>query len=212
MNLKLCIYIVLATLATIFSSCSIAQAIKLKDCTYTYSHISDVRFLNMTQKELVSIGGVVRTTQALAGKTDKVPLSFTIHMQVHNPNKGTASMDRLFYTVSLDSIQIAEGNSSDNFTVAGGFTVDLPLRLHLDLKTLLQKESSASVKNVLMNFLGMSDTPSLVTLNLRPVIRIAGSSLGIPKGIPVSFYYGAKSQDEVASVEGQNTATQNKRK
>ena len=186
-------------LALILSACSIVQAVKLKDCQYAYSHVSDVQFLNMDKRDLVSITGIARITSALAGRSEKVPLSFTVHMKVSNPNKGTASMDRLFYTVSLDSIEIAEGSNTESFTVAGGCSADLPLRLHLDLKALLQRNSSPTVRNVIKNFLGLSDTPSLVTINLRPVIRVAGTSMGVPRSIPISFYYGGK-QGEVASA------------
>ncbi len=76
------------------------QAIKLKDCTYTYSHISDVTFMDMTSKDRRSISGITMMTRALLGKTDKITMGCTIHLNVTNPNKQTASMDRLFYSVA----------------------------------------------------------------------------------------------------------------
>lgn len=154
--------------------------------------------MGMTGKERRTIAGIAQVTKGLLGKTDKVTLGCTIHLNVTNPNKKTASMDRLFYSISLDSIQIAEGNNMTPFIVVGESTADLPLIINVDLKTIMQQHSRATVVNTLKNFLGMSDTPTLVTVNLRPVIRVAGQSLAIPKSIPLTFEYGGK-KDEPTS-------------
>ncbi|MCQ2348219.1 MAG: hypothetical protein MJZ65_03415 [Paludibacteraceae bacterium] len=185
--------IIVLLLAVIgLSSCNVMQAIKLKDCTYNYSHISDITFMDMTGKDRRSISGVTMITRALLGKTDKVTMGCTIHLKVTNPNKQTASMDRLFYSVALDSIQIAEGSNAEAFIVAGESTADMAIVLSVDIKTLMAQHSRATVINVLKNFLNMSDTPTLITVNLRPVIRIAGVSMAIPKAIPLTFHYGGK--------------------
>ncbi|MCQ2342328.1 MAG: hypothetical protein MJZ75_02380 [Paludibacteraceae bacterium] len=176
----------------LMSSCSITQAVKLKDCQYSYSHISDITFMDMVGKERRSIAGIAQMTRAIMGKTDKVTLGCTIHLKVNNPNKQTASMDRLFYTVALDSIMIAEGCNTEAFIVAGESSADMPLKLSVDIKTLLSNHSRSTVINMLKNFLNMSDTPSIVTVNLKPVIRVAGVSMAIPKSIPLTFEYGGK--------------------
>lgn len=192
MNMKRSSVILLLLLVIVLASCSVMQAIKLKDCTYSYSHISDVTFMDMTSKDRRSISGVTMMTRALLGKTDKVTMGCTIHLNVTNPNKQTASMDRLFYTVALDSIQIAEGSNAEAFIVAGESTADMALVVSVDVKTLMAQHSRATVINVLKNFLNMSDTPTLVTVNLRPVIRVAGVPMAIPKAIPLTFHYGGK--------------------
>ncbi len=174
------------------TSCNVMQAIKLKDCQYTYSHISDVTFMDMTGKERRSIAGIAQITRALAGKTDKITMGCTIHLNVVNPNKETASMDRVFYTVALDSIDIAEGSNSEAFIVAGGSSADMPIKLSVDVKTLMHEHSRATITNMVKNFLGMSETPTRVTVKLKPVIRVGGVALAIPKAIPLTFEYGGK--------------------
>jgi len=190
-------YIIFMVLALgIMPSCSISQAIKLKDCEYTYSHISDVTFMDMTSKERKSIAGVTMMTRALLGKTDKVTMGCTIHIRVHNPNNQTASVDRLFYTVALDSIQIAEGNNIDPFVVAGQSTAIMPIRLSVDVKELMKEHSKGTMVNILKNFLNMSDTPTLVTLTLKPLIHVAGASVALTKPIPITFEYGGKKKEQ----------------
>jgi len=179
------------------SSCSISQAIKLKDCEYTYSHVSDLTFMDMTAKDRKSIAGVTMMTRALLGKTDKITLGGTIHIKVHNPNKQTASVDKLFYTVALDSIQIAEGSSTDAFIVAGNSTADMPIQLSVDIKELMKEHSKATMINVVKNFLNMSDTPTQITVTLRPLIHVAGVSAALTKPIPITFEYRGSSTGEV---------------
>jgi len=172
------------------SSCSVTQAIKLKDCEYTYSHISDVTFMDMTAKDRKSIAGVTMMTRALLGKTDQIRIGATIHLRVHNPNKHTASVDKLFYSVALDSITIAEGSLTEAFIVAGESISDMPIILSVDIKELMKEHSKATMVNVVKNFLNMSDTPSHVTVTLKPLIRVGSTAVAITKPILISFDYG----------------------
>jgi len=172
------------------SSCSITQAIKLKDCEYTYSHISDVTFMDMTAKDRKSIAGVTMMTRALLGKTDQIRMGATIHLRVHNPNKHTASVDRLFYSVALDSIPLAEGCLTDAFIVAGESTADMPIIFSVDVKELMKEHSKATMVNIVKNFLNMSDTPSHITVTLKPLIHVGSSAVAITKPIPIEFEYG----------------------
>jgi len=197
MKIRFLFYILLMVLALgIMPSCSISQAIKLKDCEYSYSHISDVTFMDMTAKDRKSIAGVTMMTRALLGKTDKVTMGCTIHIRVHNPNKQTASVDRLFYTVALDSIQIAEGSNMDAFIVAGQSTADMPIQLSVDVKELMKEHSKSTMVKTVKNFLNMSDTPTLVTVTLKPLIRVAGTAVALTKPIPISFEYGGKKEEQ----------------
>lgn len=181
------------------AGCNVTQAIKLKDCTYSYSHISDVTFMDMTASERRSIAGITQITRALFGKTDQVTMGCTIHLTVKNPNKQTASMDRLFYTIALDSIQIAEGSNNEAFIVAGESRADMPITLSVDIKSLTKEHSRATVINMLKNFLGLSETPTQVTVKLKPVIRMGSVAMAIPKAIPLTFQYGGKKGEKEAN-------------
>ena len=177
-------------LALALCGCSVVQAVKLKDCTYEYSHISDVTFLEMTRSELLSIQGIARVTRFIKSPDETVRMGFTLHMKVTNPNKGIASMERLYYTVCLDdSIHVADGSIPANFTVLGGTSADLALPLSFSLNQLFSGQSKASVRKLAWNAIGRGDSPSKITVNLRPVIRVGGAAMSIPKSIPLIFEY-----------------------
>lgn len=180
--------VVVMTLA--LCACSVLQAVKLKDCTYEYSHLSDVTFLEMTRSELLSIQGIARVTRFVMNPTDDVKMGFTLHMKVTNPNKGIASMERLYYTVCLDdSLQVAAGSVPENFTVLGGTYADLALPLSFSMNQLFSGRSKTSVRKLAWNMIGRGDSPSKITVNLRPVIRVGGAAMSIPKSIPLTFEY-----------------------
>ena len=170
--------------------CSVFQALKLKDCTYEYSHISDVTFLEMTHSELVSIQGIARVTRYLRNPTEDVKVGFTLHLKVSNPNKGIASMERLYYTVCLDdSLQVAEGSVPENFTVLGGTSANLALPLSFSMNQLFSGQGKASFRKLALNMINRGDSPSKITVNLRPVIRVGGAAMSVPKNIPLTFEY-----------------------
>lgn len=170
--------------------CSVFQALKLKDCTYEYSHISDVTFLEMTHSELVSIQGIARVTRYLRNPTEDVKVGFTLHLKVSNPNKGIASMERLYYTVCLDdSLQVAEGSVPENFTVLGGASANLALPLIFSMNQLFSGQGKASFRKLALNMINRGDSPSKITVNLRPVIRVGGAAMSVPNNIPLTFEY-----------------------
>lgn len=185
-------WILILFAAILLSSCSIMQAVALKDCTYTYNRITDVTFMNLKQSDIVSFSGITRVTKALISKNEEMPLGFTVHVRVSNPNKKTASVDRIFYVVDLDTIQVASGCTTEPLIVAGESTIDMPLRFVFDVKTMLNSGASPTLGNLVKNFIGIGDTATNVTLHLKPVVKVGSASMSIPKPIALHFAYGGK--------------------
>lgn len=155
-------------LMALVTGCSLLQAVALKDCNYSYGGVSNVRVSDFTQ------------------------LSMTVHIKVENPNKHTASMEQVIYKVSLDSVEIGGGTSTQPLMVPGGEVAELPLQLNIDLKNVLSSEYRAALMKTLRNMMGWSAEPTLITISLRPSIRFGNSTITAPKYIPVSFEYSGK--------------------
>lgn len=190
MKSTICRFLGVILVALLVCGCSVFQAIKLKDCTYEYSHVSDVTFLGMTRSELLSLQGIARVTRFVGNPTEEVKVGFTLHLKVSNPNQGIASMERLYYTVCLDdSLQVAEGAVPENFTVLGGTSANLALPLSFSMNQLFFGQGKASFRNLALNMINRGDSPSRITVNLRPVIRVGGAAMSVPKSIPLTFEY-----------------------
>jgi len=169
----------------------VKQAIALKDCKYAYSRMSDITFMNMGTTELMSFGGAAKLAVGLLGNSP-APLGFTIHLRVTNPNQTTAAMESLYYKVILDSVEVAEGNSIEPFMVVGGGEADLPLKINVDMKSLLQSDKRATITKVIRNLVGVSNEPTDVNVLLKPTIRIGNAQVTSPVFIPVSFVYSGR--------------------
>ena len=185
-------WIAVSAMAVLVCGCTmLKQAVALKDCKYAYSRMSDITFMDMKPTDLASFAGAAKLTMGLLGN-QPAPLGFTIHLRVTNPNETTAAMESLYYKVSLDSVEVAEGNSLEPFMVVGGGEADLPLKIRTDVKTLLQSDKRATMTKVIRNLVGVSNEPTDVTLLLKPTIRVGNGQLTSPVFIPVKFVYSGK--------------------
>jgi LEA14-like dessication related protein len=101
-------------------------------------------------------------------------------------------MESLYYKVSLDSVEVAEGSSMEPFMVVGGGEADLPLKINTDMKTLLQSDKRATVTKVIRNLVGVSNEPTDVTVQLKPSIRVGNGLLTSPVYFPIKFVYSGK--------------------
>ena len=177
---------------TLFSSCTVLQqAVALKDCKYAYSRMSDVTFMDMKTTEMATFAGAAKLAMGLLGN-QPAPLGFTIHLKVTNPNQTTAAMESLYYKVSLDSVEVAEGTSMEPFMVVGGGEADLPLKISTDMKNLLQSDKRATMTKVIRNLVGVANEPTDVTVLLKPTIRVGNAQLTSPVFIPVKFVYSGR--------------------
>lgn len=183
--------LILFSCCLILAACSLAQAMALKDCKYSYNKMTDVTFLGMTSSDILSLTGPAKLAVGLLGKAE-APLDFTVHINVFNPNNTTAAMESLYYKVSLDSVQVAEGSTSEPFMVVGGTTADLPLRLSVDMKDLIKSDKRPVVTRAIKNMLGVGTEPTNVTVQLRPTFKMGASVVTSPVFIPVSFAYSGK--------------------
>lgn len=183
------------------TGCSISQALALKDCSYEYSSMSDVNLAGLTLENVRSVSGYAELTQrsirAIANKEATFPVGMTAHIRVTNPNKRRiAAIEGIYYSVDLDSIRIADGKSEQSLMVMPQSSADLPLAVNMDLKPILSKEMRPVLRNVLANMLHRSDTPTVITVWIRPVLKLGSSYHTTPKPIPVRIEYTGKKKND----------------
>ncbi len=189
-----------AIVLAVLSGCTVLQqAIAMKDCKYAYSSMSDITFMDMKTSELATFTGAAKLAMGLLGNSP-APLGFTVHLNVTNPNQTTAAMESLYYKVSLDSVEVADGASTEPFSVAGGSQADLPLKINVDVKNLLQSDKRATITKVVRNLVGVSDEPTMVNVQLKPTIRMGNAQLTSPVYIPISFEYSGKKSNNVTAM------------
>ena len=195
-DMKKQVLVLALAVATVFCGCTaLKQAIALKDCKYTYSRMTDITFMGMNTNQMATFGGAAQLAMGLLGNTP-APLGFTIHLNVTNPNQTNAAVESMYYKVGLDSIEVADGALEEPFVVPAGGDADLPLKISVDVKNLLQSEKRATMTKVIRNLVGVSNEPTDVIVQLKPTIRVGNSTMTSPVYFPVKFVYSGKKTNQ----------------
>ena len=195
-HMKQKFFVLVLAVATVFCGCTaLKQAIALKDCKYTYSRMTDITFMGMNTNQMATFGGAAQLAMGLLGNTP-APLGFTIHLDVANPNQTNAAVESLYYKVGLDNIEVADGALEEPFVVPAGGDADLPLKISVDVKNLLQSEKRATMTKVIRNLVGVSNEPTDVIVQLKPTIRVGNSTMTSPVYFPVKFVYSGKKTNQ----------------
>jgi LEA14-like dessication related protein len=179
-----------------YSGCDVAKqiggAFTLTQCNFNYNSISNLSLSGTNLSNGLTAANILRLTSLLTGNTSSIPLDFTLNLNVDNPNHSAASLNGLQYTLTIDDVQFTTGEIDQAFQVAAGETQVLPLRIGLDLATLLKGESKDAVLTIAKNFLGIGTKKSKVSFQLKPTFDIGGYPLTSPTFIPVNFSFGGK--------------------
>jgi LEA14-like dessication related protein len=197
--MKKIIYSVLFPVIWMLSGCTVLQsslsnAYNLANCDYKYHSISNLTISDMNLSRGISALMIPKVLLILSGNTPSIPLNFTLNLDVKNPNSGTAAFQALNYILSIDDVPFTTGNIRQAFSVGAGETGRLPVTIGVDIAELMKSHSKPAVENILKNFLGLSDTASKVTLQLKPSFKVGEQTFSSPVYIPVSFSFGGKKQ------------------
>jgi len=179
----------------LLSGCTaLQQAIAFKDCKYSYKSLTDITFMDLPTSQLLTFGGAAKMANGLLGK-EAAPLGFTIHLNVDNPNQFAAAVDSLYYIVSLDSVEVAEGSMPENFRVEPGERADLALPLKVDMRNIMKSDKRSIMTKTIKNMVGIGSEPVQVLVRIRPTLRVGNRKMTVPAYIPVSFEYTGKKKN-----------------
>ena len=180
-----------------FSGCTVLQnslsnAYNLANCDYKYHSITNLTISDMNLSKGLTPLMIPKVLAILSSNTTSIPLNFRVNVDVNNPNSGAAAFQSLLYIISIDDIQFTTGNFTQPFHVNAGETKVLPMDIGLDIIDLMKNNSQTAVMNIIKNFLGLNDTASKVTVQLKPSFRIGEQLFASPVYIPVNFNFGGK--------------------
>lgn len=171
---------------------SLSNAYNLANCDYKYSSISNLTISDINVSNGLSALMIPKVLSILSGNASSIPLDFTLNLDVKNPNAGTAAFQALSYIVSIDDMQFTTGNFQQPFSVGAGETQQLPMTIGVDIAQLMKNNSKDAVMNIVKNFLGIGDTSSKVSVQLKPSFKVGEQTFTSPVYIPVSFNFGGK--------------------
>ena len=195
--MKQVIYGILFSVTLMISGCaalqsSLSSAYNLANCEYKYHSVSNLTISDMNLSNGLSPLMIPKVLSILSGNASSIPLNFTLNLDVKNPNSGTAAFQAMEYVLSIDDVRFTTGNFRQPFQVNAGETQMLPMVIGVDIAELMRNNTASAVGNIVKNFLGLSDTASKVTIQLKPSFKVGEQIFASPVYIPVNFSFGGK--------------------
>ena len=191
--MKQILYLILITAMIGFSGCSgLKETYNLKNCDYDFHSITNLTIADIDLSKGLTPLMVPVVLSILAGNATSIPMHFTINIDVENPNEGAASFEKLEYIIYIDNIRITDGLVTQPFYVEGGNSKVLSVDIDIDIMDLVKENTRPATENAIKNFLGISDTPSKVNVQLKPSFKVGKQTFAAPSYVSVNFTYNGK--------------------
>ena len=110
-----------------------------------------------------------------------LPLSFTLNVEVRNPNPAMAALNGLEYLAFIDDVEVARGQLDRRIEIpANGGITTIPLRLSTDLIDILNKDSRQALVNFGLNLADAGNRPTRVSIKVKPTILVGAMEINYP--------------------------------
>lgn len=184
MKQKYFVIILITSLLTILSACSLSRAMQMVNCDYSFHGITGLSWAGInfgttsTDQSKLGAGTLAKCAKAIANKDYTTTIGITI--EAKNPDKRVASIAGFDYVVLYQNKEIASGvsiNKEDIVVPAHGSTI-IPMNFSIDITDVINFKSLKAVENTL-HFLGevkkLGDNDTDFAIKLRPHIRVGKS-------------------------------------
>jgi hypothetical protein len=170
---------VLSQLASQFTSVA-----NLANCDFSLKNVSNVTVAGINVKKLtqgqLSATDVVKLVAAYQAK--KVPLALDVNIDVTNPTTTQAAMTALDWILAIDGTDMANGVSSNTYTIKPSTTTTVPLGVNTDLAQLFSSKGVDALKNFASSFTN-EGISSKVGLRVRPSLSVGSTQVPFPNYI-----------------------------
>ena len=129
---------------------------------------------------------------------NSLPLSFTINVDVKNPNDGSGGYPRTNATIVsfpwrlyIDGKETVTGNIGSEVSVQGtGETSVIPLKISVDLVRFFKDKGYEGIINLALNLSRQGNSTSKITLYAQPTVRTELGNIKYPEELKiVNFEY-----------------------
>jgi hypothetical protein len=173
----------------LFNCRTIREVKNLAQCEFSTTTIENLKLANVNVQdasEIAEIGPleIANILRSVSQKT--LPLSFTINININNPNEKLAALNYLEWIAEIDKVEIAKGVVNQRYEIPAGQSIVMPLQISSDLyKIFSQKEG----RDLIAKALGIKDDdnrPKNLTLRVKPSISVGKGYIKYPGYIAVS--------------------------
>jgi len=166
-----------------------AQAINLKNCTFSVNGINQIKMMGIDlskgmNKTNLSAMQLLSVTNSLLNK--KLPVSFNVNLDVNNPNGIAASLGQMDYIISLNNKEVISSTFTDGFSIPANSKGRVAIPITTDLFQLFSGETADAILNLAFKLAGAQSNPVNLGVKVKPYIKVNNTSLAYPDYITIN--------------------------
>ncbi len=183
---RLSIFIPMILLAAISeNSCNFLKEIStLGKCEFRVTTLEDPEIAGVDISQIRSFTDLNFVDMGIISSSflrGDLPLSFTLNVEVRNPNPAMAALNGLEYIAFIDDVEVARGQLDRRIEIpANGGITTIPLRLNTDLIDILKKDSRQALVNFGLNLADAGNRPTRVSIKIKPTILVGAMEINYP--------------------------------
>jgi LEA14-like dessication related protein len=180
------IFIPMILLAAISqNSCNFLKEISaLGKCEFRVTTLDDPEIAGVDVSQIRSFNDLSLVDMGIISASflkGDLPLSFTLNVEVRNPNPAMAALNSLEYLAFIDDVEVANGQLDRRIEIpANGGVTAIPLRLNTDLIDIMKKDSRQALVNFGLNLADAGNRPTRVSIKVKPTILVGAMEINYP--------------------------------
>jgi LEA14-like dessication related protein len=181
-------------------SCNILKEITtLGKCEFRMTTLEDPEIAGVDVSQIRSMSDINFVDMGIISASilrGDLPLSFTLNVEVRNPNPAMAALNRLEYMAFIDDVQVAEGSLDKRIEIpSNGGISTIPLHLRTDLIDILKKDSRQALVNFGLNLADAGNRPTRVSVKVKPTILVGAMEIVYPGYFTVKHDFTSGEED-----------------
>lgn len=186
-SLKVISLFLLLLLAT--ESCKqLSQMNRLQVCEFSVKSIENSKLAGVSVQNISNVAdlGVLEMGKlAMAYAAGKLPLDFTLNLDIENPGDKPAGLNKMDWIILMEDKEISRGTTSEKITIQGKQTQTLPLKVRLNITEIIDSESLTGAFRIVSEYLGLGAGETKLKIKVKPYFQIGEKELPAPAYITV---------------------------
>ncbi|MCK9617229.1 MAG: LEA type 2 family protein [Lentimicrobiaceae bacterium] len=183
-------------MASIFTACDVLQQAEkmanLTKCEFRLGSVTNLKLagINVQNAKAVkdlSLMDAQRLLTAVAANS--FPLTFTLNVDVRNPNTSAAGLSKMDWILFIDDIQMLSGAVNQQVTIPAKGIKAIPVNASVDLKKVLKGKTADAIINFGLNLASAGNKPTRMMMQLKPTIMIGSYPLSYPGYLTVKTVF-----------------------
>ncbi|MBS4012182.1 MAG: hypothetical protein KGZ97_00280 [Bacteroidetes bacterium] len=181
---KVTILLFIVTMINATSCITIKRASTFSKCEFRVNKVDKITLngIDVMDKSKISDFSRLDVTSLLTSiATGPLLMDMTLFVDIKNPNKSTAAMNRIDWIMLIDDFEIMTGSTIKKVVLPpNDAIVTVPIEIKSDLKEVISSGGGSALLGLALNLSGISTNVNRVTFKAKPYIKIGSKDIAYP--------------------------------